>query len=205
MTFATNVFVNCPFDSEYLPLLRPLLFTIIYLGLKPRIALEASDAGQARLDKIVHLVRESKFGIHDISRLRARTRGEFYRLNMPFELGLDFGARIFGGNEMEGKRSLILETEAHRFRAALSDLSGSDISHHRDEPYRVIVVVREWLHNVSHVQAPGASRIEGAFSDFMASDFDRLTEQGFSPQEIESLAVPELIENMEVWVASQRR
>ncbi len=32
--FDQNVFVNCPFDDEYLPLLRPLLFTIIYLGFR---------------------------------------------------------------------------------------------------------------------------------------------------------------------------
>lgn len=43
-TFETNVFINCPFDENYLPLLRPLLFTVIYLRLKPRIALEAIDS-----------------------------------------------------------------------------------------------------------------------------------------------------------------
>lgn len=41
MAFETNVFVNCPFDDDYLPLIRPLLFTIIYLGLTPRITLES--------------------------------------------------------------------------------------------------------------------------------------------------------------------
>ncbi len=34
MAFERNVFVNCPFDTQYVPLLRPLLFTIIYLGFK---------------------------------------------------------------------------------------------------------------------------------------------------------------------------
>ena len=28
MAFARNVFVNCPFDRDFYPLLRPLLFTI---------------------------------------------------------------------------------------------------------------------------------------------------------------------------------
>jgi hypothetical protein len=28
MPFHKNVFVNCPFDSDYLLLLRPLLFTV---------------------------------------------------------------------------------------------------------------------------------------------------------------------------------
>ncbi len=31
-----NVFINCPFDPEYYPLLRPLLFTIVYLGFNPK-------------------------------------------------------------------------------------------------------------------------------------------------------------------------
>lgn len=74
MAFEENVFVNCPFDQQYLPLLRPLLFTVIYLGLKPRIALEAMDSGQARLDKIVGLIRDSKFSIHDLSQRGSQGR-----------------------------------------------------------------------------------------------------------------------------------
>ena len=80
MAFEENVFVNCPFDRRYLPLLRPLPFTIIYLGLKPRIALEAVDAGPARLDKIVSLIADSRYGIHDLSRIEASKAGELYRV-----------------------------------------------------------------------------------------------------------------------------
>jgi hypothetical protein len=81
MAFENNVFVNCPFDRDYLPLLRPLLFTILSLGLRPRIALETIDSGEPRLDKIVRLIRESRYSVHDLSRLRAERAGEFYRLN----------------------------------------------------------------------------------------------------------------------------
>ncbi|MFL6236225.1 MAG: hypothetical protein ACJ76N_24045 [Thermoanaerobaculia bacterium] len=38
--FEKNVFINCPFDDGYRPLLRPLLFTILHLGFNPKIALE---------------------------------------------------------------------------------------------------------------------------------------------------------------------
>ena len=54
--FSRCVFVNCPFDSEYLPLLRPLLFTIIYVRFMPRIASERSDSGENRIDKIAHAI-----------------------------------------------------------------------------------------------------------------------------------------------------
>ena len=88
MTSERNVFVNCPFDRACLPLLRPLLSTVFYLGLKPRIALEAMDSGQPRLQKIVGLIRGSRYAIHDLSRLRAARAGDLFRLNMPFELGV---------------------------------------------------------------------------------------------------------------------
>ena len=58
MPFNKNVFINCPFDEEYLPLLRPLLFTILYVRLNPRIALESLDSGRPRIDKIVKLIKE---------------------------------------------------------------------------------------------------------------------------------------------------
>ncbi len=58
MAFDRNVFVNCPFDDAYLPLLRPLLFVILYVGLTPRIALESLDSGRPRIDKIISLIRE---------------------------------------------------------------------------------------------------------------------------------------------------
>jgi len=83
--FLKNVFINCPFDSQYTKLLRPILFTVIYLGYNPRIASERSDSGEARFTKIRELISESKFSIHDISRLKAVKKLEYYRLNMPFE------------------------------------------------------------------------------------------------------------------------
>jgi len=86
--FHNNVFINCPFDSEYYSLLRPLLFTVAYLRFTPRIALETFDSGETRIERICDLIRSSKYSIHDLSRLKATRKGEFYRLNMPFELGV---------------------------------------------------------------------------------------------------------------------
>lgn len=106
MGFERNVFINCPFDSEYLPLLRPLLFTVIDLGLTPRIALERLDSGAPRIQKIISLIRDSKFAIHDLSRLEAKAAGEYFRLNMPFELGIDVGCRLFKRGRWSTKRCL---------------------------------------------------------------------------------------------------
>ena len=59
--FEKNIFINCPFDREYLSLLKPLLFTVIDCSLEPRIASERSDSGEERLKKIRELIRGSSF------------------------------------------------------------------------------------------------------------------------------------------------
>ncbi|HEX8266252.1 MAG TPA: hypothetical protein VF596_12655, partial [Pyrinomonadaceae bacterium] len=78
--FEKNIFINCPFDDEYRILLQPLLFTIIYFNFNPRIATERSDSGEQRIDKICELIKSSKYSIHDLSRLQAKKKKEFYRL-----------------------------------------------------------------------------------------------------------------------------
>lgn len=43
--FSQNVFINCPFDDQYLPLFHAIIFTIHNMGFRPRCALEVSNAG----------------------------------------------------------------------------------------------------------------------------------------------------------------
>jgi hypothetical protein len=199
MAFNRNVFVNCPFDSDYLPLLRPLLFCISYLGFTPRIALESLDSGRPRFDKIVSLVNQSKYAIHDLSRLKAQVAGEYYRLNMPFELGLDVGCRVFKAGRWSSKRCLILEAERFRFQAAISDLSGSDIAAHGNKPVNVVSEVRNWLNSQASLRAPGSAEIWGRFTDFMTENSGALKARGFSEVDIEKLSISELIDCIEEW------
>lgn len=50
MIFEKSVFINGPFDEEYFPLLKTLLFTIKKLNFIPRISLERNDSGKVRLN-----------------------------------------------------------------------------------------------------------------------------------------------------------
>jgi hypothetical protein len=199
MAFKDNVFINCPFDPEYLPLLRPLLFCVIYLGLRPRIALEALDSGAPRFEKIVSLIRESKYAIHDLSRSQAKAAGEYFRLNMPFELGLDVGCRLFKSGQASTKRCLILEVERYRHQAALSDLSNSDVAIHSNEPVKLVTEVRNWLVGETRLKAPGPSEVWGRFNEFMADNFKNLKLRGFSDADIDLLPTGELITCMNDW------
>ena len=93
LAFERAVFINCPFDSEYSPLLEATAFCIIYFGLVPRFANERIEAGENRLDKIADMIKNSMYSIHDLSRCKPQHVDEYFRMNMPFELGIDVGFR----------------------------------------------------------------------------------------------------------------
>ncbi len=61
-----QVFINCPFDNEYWPLLKAIVFVIRACGCTPRSALENSDASEERLAKILRIIGDCKFSIHDL-------------------------------------------------------------------------------------------------------------------------------------------
>jgi hypothetical protein len=197
--YTRNVFVNCPLDEEYVPLLRPLVFTLISLGFTPRLALEELDSGEPRFVKICRLIRECKFGIHDMCRIKATKRGEFFRLNMPFELGLDIGARAFAPNKYGSKRFLILEKEKFRYQAAISDLSNSDIKSHNGNPSDVVKAVRNWFAENGYKGIPSASSLWYSFNDFMADFHQKRSKEGFTDKDIYEMPLRELLDYMKDW------
>lgn len=198
--FEKSVFVNCPFDTDYRQLLHALLFTIKYFGLTPRICLEEANAGEVRIDKILRLIRASRFGIHDLSRIQAVHAGELYRMNMPFELGIDYGCQRLKGGKFSTKRLLVLERDNYRYQAALSDFAGSDIQSHQNEPMEMIRVVRDWLVTEGVRRAPGLRKIWFDFNDFTADLQLRSSADGHDPADIERIPIPEVIAYMDDWL-----
>lgn len=199
--FEFNVFINCPFDKDYLPLLRPLLFTVIYLGFNPRIASERSDSAENRIDKICELIGNSKYGVHDLSRLKATQAKEIYRMNMPFELGIEYGSRLFGPAPMAGKKCLILEKGQYDFMKALSDLSGVDIKSHANEPDKVVRAIRNWFVEtvgLRHVSSPKV--IWYKFTDFTDAFYDAREAEGFTNEDLNMMPVPEYIDFIKDWI-----
>ena len=112
---------------------------------RPRCALEISDSSQNRLGKIEDIIRQSKYGIHDISFMALDPKTKLARLNMSFELGLFLASKSFGSGQQRRKVALIFDRGGYRYRKALSDISGQDISHHEGRPKKAIREVRNWL------------------------------------------------------------
>jgi len=201
INFDKNIFVNCPFDKDFISLLRPLLFTILYCGFNPRIALERLDSGEARLNKIKELIDSSKYSIHDLSRIKSKGKNEYFRLNMPFEIGLDFGCRLYNPDiKYQQKRSLILESEQYSHQKALSDLSNSDVKCHGGDPEELVFEIRSWFIELHNSDLPGGSIIWDDYNVFLADLYLSMKVKGAKQKDIDRITIPEFIGKMKHWI-----
>ncbi len=197
--YESSVFINCPFDADFEPILQAMLFCVVYLGLVPRIATEDSNSAEIRLKKIVSLIAESKYSIHDLSRSEAKFAGEISRHNMPVELGIDYGCREFK-RECRSKKILILDESRHRYQAAISDLAGCDIRYHSADFEKAIHVVRSWLVAEAGVEPIGATRIRRKWVDFQEWYVETQLATGSSEEDIFDYPTSEMLAFMHRWV-----
>jgi hypothetical protein len=198
--FERSVFINCPFDTDYDPILQAILFVVVYLGFNPRLSRERNDSAEMRVEKITGLIESSKFSIHDLSRCIAKKKGEHFRLNMPFELGIDWSCRRYYGDGRDQKRFLILEEKAYRYQAALSDISGCDIEYHGGDFQAAVRKVRNWLVSEAGVCAEGAGRILAHYVDFQGWYYEKQLAAGFSEDDIRDYNTSELLAAMVEWI-----
>ena len=141
-----KAFINCPFDEEYRFFERALTFICIYFETEPCFTKDIDNNNIHRLDKLVAIIRESEFSIHDLSRCKCKcqdsTGPEFYRMNMPFELGLDYAYNTYSGNS---KNILLLENQQRDLQAALSDSLGLDPKPYDGDVSKFFKQIRDWF------------------------------------------------------------
>jgi len=167
--YAESVFINCPFDKHYEPLFYAIVLAIRDLNLKPRSAKHVNDGGQPRINKILDLIENCRFGIHDISRTDLDPIHGLPRFNMPFELGVDFGCRRYGTPDHDDKVLLILDIERDRYRTFISDIAGLDVANHNGEVETAISIIRDWLRpylNPSLFKTPSGATIYSRYQEF---------------------------------------
>jgi hypothetical protein len=193
-----NVFINCPFDKKYLTLLRYMLFTLKYMKVNPYIALSDGDCGKKRIDKIQKMIEDSEISIHDISRMKSESKDEYYRLNMPFELGIDYGIERL---QKKGKKYLILEGEKYTYQKALSDYSGFDVFAHQNDPDTLVKIIRDWfVNNIDGFEdVQGANKIYLDYFDCWAYIFDELIKKGYSKKQTEEIPIKEYLGLVNKW------
>lgn len=140
-------------------MMRTLMFAVYDCGFIPRSALEEDNAGEVRYQKIVRMIDECRFGIHDISHIKLDRSTRLPRFNMPLELGLFLGATAFGNDRNRGKQCLILDRDNFRYQKFCSDISGQDIRSHSAKPEKAITVVRDWLSIPAAQRRRGSERV----------------------------------------------
>jgi hypothetical protein len=163
-----SVFINCPFDDRYLPLFQALVFAVQDCGFLARCAREVENSGEERIRKIKRIIRECRYGVHDISRVQLDKGTGLPRFNMPLELGLFMGAQEYGDAEQQDKRSIVLDSENFRYQAFCSDIAGQDIRAHGNQAGRAIAAVRGMLATAlgGVERVPGEAKITERFAQF---------------------------------------
>ena len=173
--FDRCVFVNAPFDQNYLPLLHAILFAIHDCGFIARIAVEDIGSNETRLDKIARIIRESRLSIHDLSRVEVTKDSPLPRFNMPFECGLALGAIRFGARAR--RDFLLMAAEPYHDKITLSDMAGQDSKSHKNDPKAAVSATRAFLSAKADPgeSTRGADAIWKGFEGFRA-DLPRLAE-----------------------------
>ena len=162
-----DVFINCPFDDDFAPGFRALVFAVLACGFRARCAREMDDASETRIDKLYGIIEQSRFGIHDLSRTELDAENSLPRFNMPLELGLFLGAKRFGDDAQRKKRALVLDVEPRRYAKFISDLAGMDVTPHGGDARRMVECTRTWLVTVSkRKRIPSPVQLMGSHDRF---------------------------------------
>jgi len=165
--YSENVFINCPFDDQFNGMFNAIVFTIFDCGFIARCALEESNGADIRIEKILNIIKQSKYGIHDISRTEICTKTKLPRFNMPLELGMFLGAKKYGDAKQKQKVCLIMDKSAHRYEKYISDIKGQDISAHGNQINKSVELVTGWLRtSTKRKTIPGGNEISRRYKLF---------------------------------------
>ncbi len=196
-----TVFINCPFDEAYTPLLRGIIFSFLRFGIDTSIALDDTNCISNRLDKIVAGILSSDISVHDLSRIKSKKKNEYYRLNMPFELGVDYGAELA---RKRGKKILVLEDAKYSYQKGLSDCSGIDVFTHKHKPEILVRIIRDWLVNngLTSIRI-AAGRVWSEYLSCWAYIYEKLIARGYSEAETRDIPINEYRELVEKWMRDE--
>jgi hypothetical protein len=158
-----RAFLNIPYDAEYEPLLLAFVAGLCSFGLIPKATLQLAGS-QRRLSRILGLIRRCRFSFHDLSRVELDPGPPpTPRFNMPFELGL---CVALATGERRGHRWFVFDAVAHRTWKSLSDLAGTDVYVHGNEPVGVLRELANALHWSVH--QPTVRDLEAALNQLQA-------------------------------------
>jgi hypothetical protein len=142
---AKAVFINCPYDEDFLSTFDAIVFATICCGFMPRSALESGTVAESRMERITQAIFSSKYSIHDLSRCRGEGSEQLARFNMPLELGIAMARRFATTSKSKRHDWLLLVPQGHVYTKFISDLAGFDPISYEGGTDSVIPKVMFWL------------------------------------------------------------
>ncbi len=168
-----DVFLNVPYDRQFVSLFLAYISGLVALGLEPRASLEI-PGGAARLDKITELIASCSQSVHDLSRVELdETEPLTPRFNMPFELGIVVGVHR---KHSTGHTWFVFEASERRLKKSLSDLAETDPYIHDGTPHGVLSELLNAF--VSSPRQPTMQQMERVFESLRTSSDAILTNVG---------------------------
>ena len=147
------VFLNIPYDEQFAGLYVAYVVGLYQLDLVPHMASEI-PGGRRRLDRILSLIKNCRYSIHDLSRVEVSvTAAAVPRFNMPLELGI---AIAWESVKPKAHTWSVWESERYRLQRSTSDLNGSDPYIHEG---RAEGVLRELRNAFWTEDAPSVDRM----------------------------------------------
>jgi hypothetical protein len=139
-----RVFLNCPWDDEYKPLLDATILATMACGFVPVSAKESGPTAP-RLEKIWEQLTTCGYSIHDLSRSAGRGHADNARANMPLELGMAIARMHAQRRCADAHDWLVLVAKGAHYTEYVSDLGGYDPISHDKTPPGVARAVMHWL------------------------------------------------------------
>ena len=148
-----GVFLNIPYDEEFIGLYVAYIVGLSQLDLVPHLASEIPGGGR-RLDRIFKLIQSCRYSIHDLSRVEVSVAPTAVpRFNMPLELGMTITWQKLHPSRHDW---FVWETEPYRIQRSASDLNGTDACIHNGTPEGIL---RELCNAFWRDQMPSVPRM----------------------------------------------
>jgi hypothetical protein len=141
-----QVFLNYPFDDQFIPLAEGMSFAVVAGGLLPVCAHDFTTPDRPRLEMLVEAIQSCHYSAHDFSRSEGFPPNNFSRMNMPLEMGM----ALFHALQTQRRehRCVFFVPAPHEYKVFASDLAGLDPKVHDNDGIRILTETYEWLRGV---------------------------------------------------------
>ena len=126
-----NIFINCPYDKSFEPVLYAIMFTCVALGCNPILS-KIDTYNPIRIKNIVMCIENSSISIHDLSIMGKNANS---RYNMPLEIGMAVMYHLLNCQKenIDTHNIIILEPQAYLTQKCCSDLNAFDPIYYNKE------------------------------------------------------------------------